>query len=159
MIPSWAARVIDAWLAVARTIGRAWLAAPGDLMARLVIRACGITTPGRRVAAASGDVTAIVVEDPAAARYLDHGWIQIHAQTLGQYVFARGPLDDHTIAHELEHVRQWRRLGPIYLPAYVVASGVALMRRKPAYWDNRFEAAARLRADSEAAAAYLRPKT
>jgi hypothetical protein len=153
MIFSWAAMVIDGWLALWRTARRAWLAAPGDLMAWMVIRACGITATGRLVstapAAGRSVTTAIVVEDPAAAYYLDHGWIPIHAQTLGRYVFARGPLDDHTVAHELEHVRQWQRLGPMFLPAYVAASGTAILRRRPAYWGNRFEVAARRRADRD----------
>ena len=159
MIFSWAAGIIDAWLFLARSFRSMWRRAPGDLMALLVIRACGITAPGRRVAAVAGDEAAIVIEDPAAARYLDHQWIPVHAQTLGRYILARETLDDRTLAHELEHVRQWQRLGPLFLPAYVAASGVALLRRRPAYRGNRYEAGARRRADSELATAYVRPKT
>jgi hypothetical protein len=153
----WAARLIDAWLVLRRAARAAWIALPGDLMARLVIWACGITAPGRAVftapgtgrAGGPGGVAAVVIEDPAAAHYLDHGWIPIHAQTLGRYVFARGPLDDRTVAHELEHVRQWQRLGPLFLPAYIAATGAAILRRRPAYWANRYEVAARARADRE----------
>jgi hypothetical protein len=138
----WAARVIDAWLGLLRGLRAAWRAFPGDLMALLVIRASGIPPVGREVRIA--DTAALVFEHPAAAHYLDHQWIPVHAQTLGRYVFARDRLSDRTIAHEMEHVRQWERLGPLFLPAYVASSGLALLRGRSAYEANRFEEAARL---------------
>ncbi len=151
MIFSWAAGIIDAWLFLARSFKSMWRSAPGDLMALLVIRACGITAPGRRVASVAADEAAIVIEDPAAARYLDHQWIPVHAQTLGRYILARKTLDDHTLAHELEHVRQWQRLGPLFLPSYVAASAIAHLRHRPVYWGNHYESAARRRADLDCA--------
>lgn len=137
----WAARVIDAWLGLLRGLRAAWRAFPGDLMALLVIRACGIPPIGREVRIAA--TTAILVEHPAAGHYLDHQWIPVQAQTLGRYVFARERLSDRTIAHEVEHVRQWQRLGPLFLPAYVASSGLALLRGRNPYSANRFEEAAR----------------
>jgi hypothetical protein len=136
-------RLIDAWLAVCRFARGAWRAFPGDLMALLVMRACAIPAPTREVRAS--DVSAILVEHPNAARYLDHGLMPIQAQTLGRYVFARERLSPGIVEHELEHVRQWRRLGPLFLPAYVVSSAWALMRHRNPYRANRFEIAARRR--------------
>lgn len=143
MIFYWAAWVIDVWLCLARALRGAWRAFPGDLMALLVIRACGIREPSRRIRA--GDVSAVLVEDRRAAHYLDHQWIPVHAQTLGRYVFARAELSPEIVDHELEHVRQWHRLGPLFLPAYAASSGWALLRRRHPYRANRFEVAARRR--------------
>ncbi len=141
----WAARFIDAWLGLIGGARSAWRALPGDAMALLVMRACGIP----RVAAARevhlGGTSAVVIEHPAAAHYLDHQWIPVHAQTLGRYVFARERLSDRTIAHEMEHVRQWECLGPLFLPAYVASSGLALLRGRDPYLANRFEESARRR--------------
>jgi hypothetical protein len=137
----WAARVIDVCLCLARALRGAWRACPGDLMALLVMRACDIREPSRRVRA--GGVSAVLVEHSRAAHYLDHQWIPVHAQTLGRYVFARAELSPEIVDHELEHVRQWQRLGPLFLPAYVASSGWALLRRRDPYRANRFEVAAR----------------
>jgi hypothetical protein len=137
----WAGRVVDVWLGLVRGARAAWRALPGDLMASLVMGACGIPGPGREVR--EGAVSAVLVEHPRAARYLDHQWMPVYAQTLGRYVFAREPLPDHTVAHEMEHVRQWRRLGPLFLPAYLASSGLALLRGRHPYRANRYEEAAR----------------
>jgi hypothetical protein len=102
-------------------------------MALLVMRACGIprASVAREVSLAGG--SAVLIEHPAAALYLDHQWIPVHAQTLGRYVFARERLSDRIVAHEIEHVRQWQRLGPLFLPAYVASSGLALLRGRDPY--------------------------
>ena len=62
------------------------------------------------------------------------------AMTLGHVVLGRD-LDalDRTRSHERVHVRQVERWGPLFLPAYVVASLVAFARGKDAYRDNPFE--------------------
>ena len=143
MIFYWAARVIDVWLRLARSLRGAWRACPGDLMALLVMRACDIREPGRPVQV--GGTSAVLVEDPRAAYYLDHQWIPVHAQTLGRYIFARGELSAQIVEHELEHVRQWQRFGPLFLPTYVASSSWALLRRRNPYRANRFEVAARAR--------------
>lgn len=52
-------------------------------------------------------------------------------------------LDHTTLAqlreHEQVHVRQYERWGPLYVPAYLVSSLVALMRGENPYRDNHFE--------------------
>ena len=62
------------------------------------------------------------------------------AMTLGHVVLGR---DRRALAstrsHERIHVRQVERWGPFFLPAYVIASLVALVRGRDAYRDNMFE--------------------
>ncbi len=43
------------------------------------------------------------------------------------------------LSHERIHVRQVERWGPLFLPAYVLASVVAQARGLDAYRDNPFE--------------------
>jgi hypothetical protein len=45
-------------------------------------------------------------------------------------------------AHEQAHVRQYERLGPLFLPAYAASSLLAGLRGESPYWANRFERAA-----------------
>jgi hypothetical protein len=158
----YAAIILDAWLAAIRALTSptrawrslrgAWRALPGDLMGQAVMRGCGIPAPSRIVDA--GTVSAVLVEHPNVGRYLGLGFIPVQAQTLGRYVFCRGPIADHLLEHEIEHIRQWERLGPLYLPLYFGSSAVALFRGRRPYWDNRFEVAARLRADRDMAARF-----
>lgn len=155
MVFYYAAKILDAWLAAVRALAgpggawrslrHAWRALPGDLMGLMVMRGCGIRTSSRIVDA--GDVSAVLVENPDIGRYFDVQMMPVQAQTLGRCVFARGPIPEHTLEHEIEHIRQWQRFGPFYLPLYFASSGVALLRGRRPYWDNRFEVAARLRAD------------
>jgi hypothetical protein len=128
----------------------AWRCLPGDLLGLMVLHGLGIGRPTRLHDA--GDVRALVVEDRRVERYFRFGLIPTRAQTLGRYVFATYPLDPETMAHECEHIRQWQRLGPLYLPAYLASSALAFVRGRKAYWDNAFEAAARRRAAAEIAA-------
>jgi hypothetical protein len=62
------------------------------------------------------------------------------AMTLGHVVLGRD-LDalDRTRSHERIHVRQVERWGPLFLPAYGIASLVAFARGKDAYRENPFE--------------------
>ena len=71
------------------------------------------------------------------------------AMTLGHVVLCIDDIDDDTWAHELVHVRQYERLGPIFLPAYALASLVALCRGGSAYRDNRFERSAQIETRSD----------
>src|SRR5438270_6196472 len=61
------------------------------------------------------------------------------AMTLGHVVLGMD-LDTlaRTRAHERVHVRQCERWGPLFLPAYGVASLLAKWRGGDAYMDNRF---------------------
>jgi hypothetical protein len=62
------------------------------------------------------------------------------AMTLGHVVLGRDPLLlDLTRPHERVHVRQCERWGVFFLPAYGVASLVALLRGGNMYRDNAFE--------------------
>jgi hypothetical protein len=144
----WAARAIDLWLAAPRVIRLVWQLLPGDLLGYMVMRCSGIRRPSRVVTL--DDVTALVVEDPRVGRYLDSGWMAIHAQAVGRYVFCRQTIDRRTLVHESEHIRQWRRFGPVYLPLYFGSSLLAIVRRRHPYDDNIFEIAARRRAECDA---------
>ncbi|HEX8913246.1 MAG TPA: hypothetical protein VF796_12875 [Humisphaera sp.] len=62
------------------------------------------------------------------------------AMTLGHVVLGRDRAAlDRTRSHERVHVRQVERWGPLFLPAYVIASLVAAVRGKDASRDNPFE--------------------
>lgn len=70
------------------------------------------------------------------------GW-RYRAITLGHVVLCVDDIDDHTWAHELVHVRQYARWGPLFVPAYLIASLIAITKRRHPYRDNHFEIAAR----------------
>ena len=62
------------------------------------------------------------------------------AMTLGHVVLGRDQAAlDRTRSHERVHVRQVERWGPLFLPAYVIASIVAAVQGHDAYRDNLFE--------------------
>lgn len=62
------------------------------------------------------------------------------AMTLGHVVLARNSdLLLITRAHERVHVRQCERWGPLFIPAYVMASLWAWMTGRRPYKDNFFE--------------------
>lgn len=67
-------------------------------------------------------------------------WLAI---TIGRTVFAWRALSIDELEHELEHVRQWRRMGWRLPIAYLAAALGA--RRSGGLWyrDNRFEVEAR----------------
>ena len=66
------------------------------------------------------------------------------AMTLGHVVLGRDDYSlDVTRPHERVHVQQCERWGPLFLPAYGIASLSALLRRKDPYLDNFFEQEAR----------------
>src|SRR5260221_10259295 len=62
------------------------------------------------------------------------------AMTLGHVVLGRSrEALAWSRAHERVHVRQCERWGPLFLPAYGVASVIAWLRSGDAYRGNRFE--------------------
>jgi hypothetical protein len=64
----------------------------------------------------------------------------VAALTLGHVVLARdAELLATTRAHERVHVRQYERWGPLFVPAYLVASVIAALRGGHFYFDNAFE--------------------
>lgn len=126
-----------------------WRTLPGDLMGMAIMRFIGVDQPTR--VCQVGDVTAVVVEDERVATFFKINLMPTRAQTFGRYVFATYELDPETLAHECEHIRQWERLGPAYLPAYFVSSATEWLAGRRPYWDNAFESAARDRAARDAA--------
>ena len=66
------------------------------------------------------------------------------AMTLGHVIIGRdvGCLDGCR-DHEQAHVRQVERWGPAFIPAYLLASGIAWARGQHFYFDNWFERDAR----------------
>jgi hypothetical protein len=70
------------------------------------------------------------------------GW-KYRAITFGHVVLCVDAADPGVLAHELVHVRQYERWGPLLVPAYLIASLVALVRGGHAHRDNAFETAAR----------------
>jgi hypothetical protein len=64
----------------------------------------------------------------------------ISAITFGDMILGRTQFDlDHCRDHEHVHVRQAHRWGPFFLPAYLVASLIAAMRKRDPYRGNAFE--------------------
>ena len=71
-------------------------------------------------------------------------WLAI---TIGSWILAWRDLDPVELAHELQHVRQWRRHGALFPIAYLAASVRAMGARQGWYRGNRFEIEARKAAD------------
>ena len=62
------------------------------------------------------------------------------AMALGHVVLGRDRATlDRCRPHELVHVRQYERWGPLFLPAYFLSSLVVWLRGGHAYLDNPFE--------------------
>lgn len=70
------------------------------------------------------------------------GW-NYRAITLGHTVLSVDELDPETLDHELVHVRQYERWGPLFIPIYLLASLLARLRGGHYYRDNPFEIHAR----------------
>lgn len=93
-------------------------------------------------------IVAGVVEahGPALAWLLSHFTLVpggAAALTLGHVVIARDSRSlQSTRAHERVHVRQCEAWGPLFVPAYLLASLSAALRGGDCYFDNRFEVAA-----------------
>jgi hypothetical protein len=66
------------------------------------------------------------------------GW-RYRAITFGHVVLSVDELDPETFDHELVHVKQYERYGPMFVPLYLVESLRALLGRRHPYRDNRFE--------------------
>jgi hypothetical protein len=58
-------------------------------------------------------------------------------------VLAVDEVDPKTLRHELEHVRQYEKWGPLFVPAYLIAAVWVWLRGRHHYRDNPFELAAR----------------
>jgi hypothetical protein len=75
--------------------------------------------------------------------FLQHGTLLEHganAMTLGHVVLGRDLYAlEWTRDHERVHVRQCERWGPLFLPAYVLASVFLWLRGREFYRENPFE--------------------
>lgn len=72
------------------------------------------------------------------------------AMTLGHAVIGQDQRSlDENRRHERVHVRQYERLGPLMIPAYLLASVLARLRGRHAYWDNAFEREAHRDAETQ----------
>jgi hypothetical protein len=80
-------------------------------------------------------------------RHLLPNWLAI---SLGRHVIAWRALDARELAHELEHVRQWRAHGWTFPLRYLAAAMRARRRGRHWYRDNLFEVAAREAAERAA---------
>ena len=62
------------------------------------------------------------------------------AVTFGHTILARSPLAlEAARRHELVHVRQYERWGPLFIPAYLLCWLVLWIARRNPYFDNPFE--------------------
>jgi hypothetical protein len=62
------------------------------------------------------------------------------AMTLGHVVIGRDAASlEETRSHERVHVRQCETWGPLFLPAYLAASLIAVWRGRHYYYENAFE--------------------
>ena len=73
-------------------------------------------------------------------RILLREWLAI---TVDGEILAWRALTATELAHELEHVRQWRRYGPPFAVRYLLAGWSARRAGRHWYRDNAFEIAAR----------------
>lgn len=87
----------------------------------------------------------VEIEGGVVTRILRHGmpWVGsggAAAMTLGHVVWG---CDRHCLdrsrRHEHVHVRQYERWGPLFVPAYFMASYIAYRRGLNPYFDNVFE--------------------
>jgi hypothetical protein len=70
------------------------------------------------------------------------GW-RYRAITFGHVVLCVDELDDETFRHEMVHVYQYERWGPLLIPLYFLASLYEWARGGHPYRDNPFEIEAR----------------
>ena len=66
----------------------------------------------------------------------------VHARgmTLGHVILGvAGPTLEQIRSHEWVHVRQYERWGPVFIPAYLIASGWLWIAGRDPYWENPFE--------------------
>lgn len=98
-----------------------------------------------RIRRVSGKIPALLVRGRLGDRLLArHPFGPMAAMASGHIIIARQQgLTPQTLAHELAHVRQAARWGPLFPLAYLAASLWAVLHGRRAYWHNHFEIAAR----------------
>lgn len=115
---------------ISRWIRLLW-ASPWSLLGAVV----GLTFRSRRIVDG-----VLVCEGASWPRRL--GW-RYRAITFGHVVLCVDDIDQETLGHELVHVAQYARWGPLFVPLYLAASARAKVKGGDPYRDNEFEVAAR----------------
>jgi hypothetical protein len=123
-----------------RPLNYVWAFFPGTLLGLIGVLLASIS--GGKIRRVRGCVE---VHGGAVSRFLRRGmpWLGIRgaaAMTLGHVILG---VDEYCLErsreHEHVHVRQYERWGPLFLPAYFVASLLAWKRGRHPYFDNHFE--------------------
>jgi hypothetical protein len=82
----------------------------------------------------------VEIEGPGIAWLLTRLPVRAAAMTLGHVVLGQSPWHlERTRAHERVHVEQFERWGPLFGPAYVLASLICIVRGQDFYRQNPFE--------------------
>lgn len=139
--PDHAGRAISAALPgpvnLVSTIARYAWASPWSLLGLLLLGLVWLR--GGRIGVNAGVMEASLSRPPR--------WVgRFGAITLGHVVLAASPgALERLRAHEHEHVRQYERWGPAFVPAYAISSLLQWLHGRDPYWHNRFERQARAR--------------
>ena len=119
--------------------GRYVWAAPATLVGLAIVAISGTLLRGR-VSIVDGVVEAHGAALRWTLRHLTPLGTGVSAMTFGHVVLGvDAEALESTRAHERVHVRQYERWGPLFIPAYLLASLVALVRGEHFYFDNEFE--------------------
>lgn len=123
--------------------GICW-ASPVTLLGLLVFLPAVFARDGR-LATVRHSTPALLITGPLADRMLArHPLGNVVAMALGHIVIAqRNALCPRLLEHELAHVRQAARWGPVFPLAYVASSAWQACRGRRPYRDNAFEVDAR----------------
>lgn len=123
-------------------LGVLW-AAPLSLAGLLL--ALPVLAGGGSLRALQRPLPVLLVTGIVADRLLHwHPFGPMSAIAIGHVIIVRrAALTTRLLSHELEHVHQAARWGPLFPLAYLAASAWAVLGGGDAYWHNRFEVAAR----------------
>jgi hypothetical protein len=128
---------VSAPRALIRALRYAWalpVSAPGAVLVLSALASGGRAAVVDGVLEAHGGLVALIL------RYLVPLPGGASAMTLGHVVIGRDAAClERTRAHERAHVRQCEAWGPLFIPAYVMASIVVAVTGRHYYRDNRFE--------------------
>lgn len=111
-------------------------ASPGSLLGLAV----GLTAVACRSGAIRRNGPTLECHGPLVRWVLSRGRFQARAMTLGHVILGCDVQAlDVTREHELVHVRQYERWGPLFIPAYLLSSAWLWLRGFDPYLDNPFE--------------------
>jgi len=117
-----------------RVLGLLW-ASPATALG-LVVGVLGLTTGGR----ARRVGRTLEFHGTLVSWLLARLPVDAIALTLGHVILGRSAAAlDVCRAHEMVHVRQYERWGPLFIPAYLLCSLALMLRGRDAYRENPFE--------------------